>query len=118
MTSTSAPRSRTRSRLITAFLSLLAIIGVLVLVVGGYGIWSVQRAFPQTDDTLQVNGLHQQVTVQRDAHGTRLRTAAALRNAQLQLLRDGATRHPFYWAPFIVVGDLAGPRPPSAARAR
>ena len=75
MTSTSAPRSRTRSRLITAFLSLLAIIGVLVLVVGGYGIWSVQRAFPQTDDTLQVNGLHQQGTVQRDAHGIPVITA-------------------------------------------
>jgi CHAT domain-containing protein/tetratricopeptide (TPR) repeat protein len=31
--------------------------------------------------------------------------AEALRRAQLALLRDPATSHPYYWAPFVVVGD-------------
>ena len=30
---------------------------------------------------------------------------AALRSAALTLLRDGRYTHPFYWAPFIVMGD-------------
>jgi CHAT domain-containing protein len=30
--------------------------------------------------------------------------AEALRTARLQLLKKPATRHPFYWAPFIVIG--------------
>ncbi len=31
--------------------------------------------------------------------------AAALRQAQLNLLNDPTYRHPFYWAPFILIGD-------------
>ncbi len=31
--------------------------------------------------------------------------AEALRQAQLTLLKDRATRHPFYWAPFVLLGD-------------
>lgn len=31
--------------------------------------------------------------------------AQSLRAAQLKLLRDDKTSHPFYWAPFILVGD-------------
>jgi CHAT domain-containing protein len=31
--------------------------------------------------------------------------AAALREAQLALLRQGATQHPFFWAPFTLVGN-------------
>jgi CHAT domain-containing protein len=31
--------------------------------------------------------------------------AAALRQAQLELLRDPDTRHPFFWAPFVLQGD-------------
>ena len=31
--------------------------------------------------------------------------AAALRQAQVALLRDAATGHPFYWAPFTLVGN-------------
>ncbi len=31
--------------------------------------------------------------------------AAALREAQLELRRDPETRHPFYWAGFVLVGD-------------
>jgi CHAT domain-containing protein len=32
-------------------------------------------------------------------------TAEALRQAQLSLLRSREYRHPFYWSPFILVGD-------------
>ena len=31
--------------------------------------------------------------------------AEALRQAQLTLLKDRITRHPFFWAPFVLVGD-------------
>ncbi|MBA4190352.1 MAG: hypothetical protein C0467_20385 [Planctomycetaceae bacterium] len=31
--------------------------------------------------------------------------AEALRHAQIMLLKTKATRHPFFWAPFILVGD-------------
>jgi CHAT domain-containing protein len=31
--------------------------------------------------------------------------AEALRQAQLVLVKDKKTRHPFYWAPFVLVGD-------------
>jgi CHAT domain-containing protein/TolA-binding protein len=31
--------------------------------------------------------------------------AEALRAAQLELLRDAATRHPFYWAGFVLIGS-------------
>jgi CHAT domain-containing protein len=31
--------------------------------------------------------------------------AAALREAKLRMLRSGSeTRHPYYWAPFVVIG--------------
>jgi len=30
--------------------------------------------------------------------------AAALQQAQLTILRNQATAHPFYWAPFILIG--------------
>ncbi|WP_349262399.1 CHAT domain-containing protein [Geminicoccus sp.] len=31
--------------------------------------------------------------------------AEALRQAQLPLIQDPATRHPFYWAPFLLIGN-------------
>jgi CHAT domain-containing protein len=31
--------------------------------------------------------------------------ADALRQAQLEMIRQGQFAHPFYWAPFILVGD-------------
>ena len=31
--------------------------------------------------------------------------AAALQHAQTALLADSATRHPYYWAPFVLLGD-------------
>jgi CHAT domain-containing protein/Tfp pilus assembly protein PilF len=33
--------------------------------------------------------------------------AAALRNASLKMLRGGPYRHPFYWAPFVLIGDAS-----------
>jgi CHAT domain-containing protein len=35
--------------------------------------------------------------------------ADALRHAKLTLMSDPVYRHPFYWAPFIVIGDGASP---------
>jgi CHAT domain-containing protein len=34
--------------------------------------------------------------------------AEALRHAQLRLLKVKQTRHPYYWAPFVLVGDFGG----------
>jgi CHAT domain-containing protein len=31
--------------------------------------------------------------------------AEALRRAQLSVLRDPRRRHPFFWAPFVILGD-------------
>jgi CHAT domain-containing protein len=31
--------------------------------------------------------------------------AAALRAAALEIKRDPRYRHPFHWAPFVVIGD-------------
>ena len=36
-----------------------------------------------------------------------LTQAAALRTAQLKMLRDPALSHPYYWGPFTLVGDGA-----------
>ncbi len=38
--------------------------------------------------------------------------SAALRAAALKLLRNPQTRHPFYWAGFVVVGADASPAIP------
>ncbi len=40
-----------------------------------------------------------------DLRGGLVTKAEALRRAQLQLLRDERYSHPFFWAPFIVVGN-------------
>jgi CHAT domain-containing protein len=39
--------------------------------------------------------------------GASLKKMRALREAQLQLLRQPATRHPFYWAGFVLLGDAS-----------
>src|SRR5690625_2910289 len=69
MTTMAARASRRRSRLINVFLGLLAALGILVLVLGGLGVWSVHLAFPAAEGTLVLSGLEQEVTVQRDAQG-------------------------------------------------
>ncbi|MDA2805064.1 penicillin acylase family protein [Nocardiopsis suaedae] len=47
----------------------LSVVLALVLVAGGVGFWSVQRAFPQVDGEVAVPGLENEATVYRDAHG-------------------------------------------------
>jgi CHAT domain-containing protein len=37
-----------------------------------------------------------------------LSKAGALRAAQLSVMRDGKHAHPYFWAPFILVGDWRG----------
>jgi CHAT domain-containing protein len=39
------------------------------------------------------------------AHQSRISKAEALRRAGLSLLKTRRYRHPFYWAPFVIVGD-------------
>lgn len=69
MTTTTPRASRRRSRLLTLILGIIAAAGILVLVAGGFVMWSVQRAFPDTDGTLELSALEHEVTVQRDAQG-------------------------------------------------
>ena len=38
-----------------------------------------------------------------------LQKAQSVRDAQLHLIRDPETRHPFYWAPFVLLGDPSAP---------
>lgn len=56
---------------------MLAGVVVLALLVTGFGVWSVQRAFPQTAGALTVAGLQDEVTVQRDGLGIPTVTAAS-----------------------------------------
>jgi CHAT domain-containing protein len=44
-------------------------------------------------------------------HDPHVGRAEALRRAMLALIdKGGAQAHPAYWAPFVVVGEGAGPR--------
>jgi CHAT domain-containing protein/tetratricopeptide (TPR) repeat protein len=69
----------------------LSVAGVRNTVVS---LWSVDAA--STADLM--------VAFHRRAHGG-AGYAEALRAAALTLLHDPKTRHPFYWAPFVLVGD-------------
>lgn len=70
-----AKQRRSGSWLRKTLLGLVAGLVVLVVVVGGLLVWSVQRPFPDTDGTLEVAGLEEQVTVQRDSRGIPVLTA-------------------------------------------
>ena len=51
-------------------------------------------------------------TFEAQARDAALGRAEALRRAQSKLADDPDTAHPFYWAPFVLVGDGgAAPRP-------
>ncbi|MET0812324.1 MAG: penicillin acylase family protein [Microbacterium sp.] len=65
-----APRTRSVGRTIgiTAF-SIVAGLTVIALVAAGFLVWTIQRSFPQLDGTVAVEGLGDDVTVQRDALG-------------------------------------------------
>src|SRR5699024_9393335 len=60
---------RKRRRLRKLILGAISTLAVLALALGGFVTWSVFRAFPDTDGTLDVAGLEHEVSVQRDAHG-------------------------------------------------
>ncbi len=56
---------KTTRRLIISF----AVLMIIVLVVGGMGLYVVRRSFPKTSGTLQVPGLEQEVEIFRDTMG-------------------------------------------------
>jgi CHAT domain-containing protein len=51
-------------------------------------------------------------TFEAQAKDPTLGRAEALRRAQLSLAGDRNTAHPFYWAPFVLVGDGGAPARP------
>ncbi len=58
-----------RSRAFTVFLSIVAVFVVVVLLGGGFIVWTVQRSFPQLSGELTVSGLDGKVSVLRDDAG-------------------------------------------------
>lgn len=62
--------------------------------------WKVESA----STTALMLEFHRQVKTKFQA-GSKTTVAAALREAELKLLRGGQYRHPFYWAGFVLVGD-------------
>src|SRR5262249_34687868 len=48
---------------------------------------------------------HRLLIAERGAGQAKATKAAAWRQAALQLMKDPETRHPFYWAGFVLVGD-------------
>ena len=51
---------------------IIAVIAVVVLVlglIGGYGLFTVRRPWPKTNDTLHMDGLQAEVTIIRDSWG-------------------------------------------------
>ncbi|HIY85857.1 MAG TPA: penicillin acylase family protein [Candidatus Yaniella excrementavium] len=69
MATKSVRPARKRRRLRNLILGTFSTLVVLALALGGFVTWSVFRAFPDTEGTLDVAGLEHEVTVQRDAHG-------------------------------------------------
>ncbi|MDN5731607.1 MAG: penicillin acylase family protein [Yaniella sp.] len=69
MPAKSARRFGKRPRLRNVILGTISTLVVLALALGGFVAWSVFRAFPDTEGTLDVVGLEHEVTVQRDAQG-------------------------------------------------
>ncbi len=62
------PRKK-KGRLARTLLIVLSSILVLALVATGFVVWTVNRSFPQASGTIEVPGLGQDVTVQRDDRG-------------------------------------------------
>ena len=73
-THSDARRSRPR-RGRRILLSTLAGVLVLAMIATAFLTWSVVRAFPQTEGSIEVDGLQSEVTVHRDSHGIPTLTA-------------------------------------------
>jgi penicillin G amidase len=63
------PRWPRRRRLLAVGIGALAVLLVLAVVAGGYGLWAVRRPFPTHDGELALPGLSAPVTVYRDGYG-------------------------------------------------
>jgi CHAT domain-containing protein len=61
----------------------------------------VASLWPVADDSTRL--LMQEFYRLRNAR--RLAKVEALRQAQLGLLRKGDYRHPYFWAPFVLIGN-------------
>lgn len=66
---TAKPRRRTGRIIGRTVFGVLAGVVVLAVAAALFLVWTVQRSFPQTSGELVLNGLHAQVTVQRDDRG-------------------------------------------------
>jgi CHAT domain-containing protein len=120
------PREVLRLRLAAELVTLSACQSALGELVTGEGIVGLARSFFYAGTDTVVASLWNV----NDRASARLMTrfyrhlaggapkAEALRRARLDLRRDDATRHPYYWAPFVLLGDGAGPVafPPRAGR--
>jgi CHAT domain-containing protein len=60
--------------------------------------WQVDSA----STTSLMIAFHEQL--RKPGAGQRMSSAAALRNAAMQLMAQPGSRHPFYWAGFIAIG--------------
>lgn len=70
-----ASKPKKRRRLLRGLGWTLTVLLVLMLAVGGFGWYTVQRSFPQTSGSIEVQGLEQAVSVQRDSSGVPTITA-------------------------------------------
>ncbi|MFT2815768.1 penicillin acylase family protein [Leifsonia sp. A12D58] len=65
---TDAPRSKKHRRFTPVLIS-LSVVGILVVIAGGVGVWTVTRSFPTLSGEIAVPGLGSDVTVYRDDAG-------------------------------------------------
>lgn len=63
--------------------------------------WNVESA----STTALMVEFHKNLLARAKEKGEQISKAEALRRAALTLLRTRRYRHPFYWAPFVIVGD-------------
>ena len=64
-----APRRSVGRRIGTALLAVIAAVVVIAVVAGFFVAWTISRSLPQTSGTVELDGLSETVSVQRDASG-------------------------------------------------